>query len=158
ARAIEVTRNNYVAQYNLGDYLMDVPGRGADALAQFQEALRIQPDSADAYNAIGGYYMRIGREADAVAQFNAALHAQPGNAEAHFNLGLLSERDPARATEALAHYQAAVNSKPQWQRGQKTLGILLVRMGNRKEALLHLLAAQRIQYDPDVAKILASLD
>ena len=43
--SIDVTENNAVAELNLGSYLMSVPGRGADAVAHLQAALRIDPDT-----------------------------------------------------------------------------------------------------------------
>jgi Tfp pilus assembly protein PilF len=141
----------------MGDYLIDIPNRGGEALSHFKEALRIQPNSADAHNAVGGYYLQTGREVEAKAEFEAALRTQPFNAEAHFNLALICEKDPADLPKALGHYEAAVKSKPQWQRAQKSLGLLLLKLGRNEEARLHLAAAQRIQYDPEIARVLSGI-
>jgi Tfp pilus assembly protein PilF len=156
-RAISVTTDNYVAQYSLAEYLMDIPGRGADAVSHFEAALRIKPDSADARNSIGAYLLQNGRDAEAQTQFEAALRVQPTSAEAHFNLGLILEKSPNHLADAIAHYMAAANAKPEWARAHKNLGMALLRLGRTPEALEQFEAAQRIQLDPEISAIMAGI-
>jgi len=190
-RAIGVTENNYLAQYNLGLYLEEIPGRRPDAfthfeaalrikpdsvdardqigdylmatghtaegLAQFEAALRIQPDSPDTRNRIGGALMATGHTAEGIAQFEAVLRAQPDNAEAHFNLAVIFSKTPGRDLDAVAHYQAALQANPLLVRAHKNLGLLLLKLNRPAEALWYFKAAQRIQYDPEVARIMGGL-
>ena len=156
-RAISVTENNYMAQFNLGEYLMGIRGRGPEALTHFEAALRIQPESADARSQIGGYLLQTGHDAEAVAQFEAALRTQPDNAEAHFNLGVVFSKIPGREQDAIAHYEAGIRARPDVARAHRNLALLLLRVGRTTDALSHFAAAQRLQYDPQVAKIMNGL-
>jgi tetratricopeptide (TPR) repeat protein len=156
-RAISVTNDNYVAQYNLGDYLVDVPNHASECVAHFDEALRIRPDAAPAHNGLGGYLLQTGHEAEAIAHFEAALRTEPNLAAAHFNLGLAFSKHPDRLLDAVAHYQAALRSNPQIPNAEKNLGIVLLRLGRRPEAITHFVAAQRLRDDPEVNDILNAL-
>ena len=99
--AIDVTEDNWVAQYNLGHYLMNTPGRVSDAIAHFEAALRINPDYAEANNNLGACLMNTGRMRTPFPHFEAALRLKPDSADAHYNLGLalsqISGRDPRRS-------------------------------------------------------------
>lgn len=156
-RAIDVTKDNYLAQYNLADYLMDVPGRAAEAVPHFEEALRLRPDSFVAHNGLGGYLLQTGHDEAAAAHFEAALRIKPDIAAAHFNLGLIYSKTPARFPEAIAQYEAALRAFPQYALAHKNLGMLLLRLGRTPEAISHFEAALRIQSDPEIAQILGSL-
>lgn len=156
-RAISLSKDNYLAQYNLADYLMEVPGRADEAVPHFEEALRLRPDSAFAHNGLGGYLMQTGHDAEAAAQFEAALRLNPDLAAAHFNLGVIYSKTPARVPEAIAHYETALHAFPQYARAHKNLGMLLLSLGRTPEAISHLEAAQSIQPDPEITQILNSL-
>jgi Tfp pilus assembly protein PilF len=156
-RAIAVTENNELAQYNLGDYLMSIPDRRSEAVTHFEAALRIRPDYPDAHNHMGGYLVATGHLAEGIAQFEAAVRAYPDYAEAHFNLGVVFSKMPGRELDAIAHYQAGLRVRPDVVRGHKNLAQLLLRLGRTSEAISHFEAAQRLQYDPEVAKLLNGL-
>jgi len=83
-----VTDRNYVAQHNLGNYFLDVPGRLPDAIAQLEAALGRDPDSPIPHNDLGNALARIpGRLPQAISEYEAALRIKPDYAEAHNNLG-----------------------------------------------------------------------
>ncbi len=156
-RALAVNQDNFFVQYGLGDYLLQFPDRGAEAVTHFEEALRINPQSANSHNSIGGYLLQTGRYAEATAQFEAALQIKPDLAAAHFNLGQIYSKNPERVADAIAHYQAALRAQPDFERAQRNLGLLLVRLGRTSEAIAHFEAAQRLGNDPEVAEILDAL-
>lgn len=156
-RAIAVTGDNYVAEFSLGDYLMDIPGRGQEAISHFQTSLRIKPDQADAHNSIGAYFLQNGRDAEAIPEFEAALRIKPDLADAHFNLALAFAKIPERVTEAIAQYETALRLKPDLAVAHKNLGMLLLRLGRKTEAVAHFQAAQRLHPDPEITRIMAGL-
>jgi len=56
------------------------------AIVQFQKALEIQPDYAEAHNNLGNALARQGKIEAAIAQYQKALEIRPDFAEAHNNL------------------------------------------------------------------------
>jgi tetratricopeptide (TPR) repeat protein len=58
--------------------LAETPGRLADAIAEFQAALRINPDYAEAHVNLGDALAKIpGRQVEAIAEYRAALRIRP---------------------------------------------------------------------------------
>jgi tetratricopeptide (TPR) repeat protein len=156
-RALAVNQDNFFVQYGLGDYLLQFPDRGAEAVPHFEQALRMNPNSANSYNSIGGYLLQNGREAEAEAQFRAALRVKPDLAAAHFNLGQIYAKDPRRLPAAVAQYQAALQAQPDFPHAERNLGFALLRLGRTSEAITHFAAAQRLAPDPEVTAILDAL-
>ena len=71
--------------YNLGVALAK-GGRMEAAIGHYQEALRLKPDWAEAYNNLGNALYQRGRTAEAIRQFQEALRLKPDYAEARKNL------------------------------------------------------------------------
>ena len=72
--------------FNLGTAFYG-QGERQKAIAAFQEALRIEPKFADAWNGLGESYRDQGDMAEAVNCYKTALQAEPGHARANYNLG-----------------------------------------------------------------------
>jgi tetratricopeptide (TPR) repeat protein len=114
---------NERAHNNLGNALLDVPGRLADAMAEFEAALRIKPDDAEAHNNLGSALIKVpGRLADAMAEFEAALRINPEYAEAHNNLGNALLNLPGRAADAMAEFETALRINPDYAIAHYDLG------------------------------------
>jgi len=145
--AIDVTDNNWVAQYNLGQYLMDKPGRGADAIPHFEAALRIKPNDVKTNNNLGACLLDHGRAAEAIPRFEAVLRAEPDIAEAHFNLALALSQTLGRASDAVPQFETALRLKPDYATAHHHLAILLLRLGRNEEAIAHLEATVRLSPD-----------
>jgi tetratricopeptide (TPR) repeat protein len=117
--AVDVTEDNLWARYNLagqhyllGSKLMN-SGHGSEAVDQFEEALRVRPNYAEAHNNLGILLARMpNRSTDAIAHFEAALRLDPKLGQAHRNLGLLLASVPGRESEAIAHLEAAQRIQP----------------------------------------------
>jgi Flp pilus assembly protein TadD len=63
-------------------------GRVADAVAEYQEAIRLQPDNPEAHCNLGLSLQRLNRVAEARQHFEEALRLRPGHPEARRALGL----------------------------------------------------------------------
>ena len=62
-------------------------GKVEEAIAHYEQALRIKPDYAEAHNNLGIALAQAGRIEEAIAHFEQALRIKPDYAEAHCNLG-----------------------------------------------------------------------
>ena len=63
-------------------------GKRSEAIPAFQEALRLNPSSAEAHLKLGKTELTVGRVNDAIVELEEALHLSPGNVQAR---RLLSE-------------------------------------------------------------------
>jgi tetratricopeptide (TPR) repeat protein len=140
--------DNERAHYNLGAVLF-AEGRTAEAVAQYEEALRLRPDYPEAHSNLGSALFAEGRADEAIAQCEEALRLEPDYAEAHINLGgaLFAE---GRADEAIAQYEEAVRLKPNYAEAHDNLGIALKAEGRTDEAIAQCEEALRLK--PDLAE------
>ena len=140
--------NCWLAHNNLGLSLMDA-GSLPGAIDHFQEAIRLKPDCADAYNNLGNAYSKIpGRSADAIVALEQALRFYPNMPEALSNLGWVLANVPGRLNEGIAHLQTALQLRPDFYRTENSLGLALEKIpGRRDEALTHFETA--LEYDPN---------
>ncbi len=110
--AVEVTRDNYVAQNGLAIYLAQ-NGRGIEAIPHFEEVLRLVPGDAAIHNNLGILFGSWpGHEEQAISHFEAAVHLHPEFKEAQYNLGVALSHVPGRKAEAIAHLEAAQHIAP----------------------------------------------
>ncbi len=88
---------SWMGHNNLGTLLLQVPGRRPEAIAEFQAALRIDPDYVEAHNNLGLALAQTPNGLpEAISEYQAALRIQPDNAEAHDSIGA-ALMDPAFA-------------------------------------------------------------
>jgi Flp pilus assembly protein TadD/uncharacterized membrane protein len=136
--AADVTGENYQAHYNLGCYAMS-QGDYPHAIAEFQRALRAEPDTnswvghSNGRNNLGYAYLRQGDISNAVAQFEKALAIRPVFPEAYYNLGraFLTNHQPDVAVDC---FQRAVALDSSVAEIQFSLGETLLQLGRPAEA------------------------
>jgi tetratricopeptide (TPR) repeat protein len=108
-RTLACTSGNYVAHFKLGNVLQQ-KGRVNDAILQYQKAVQLAPNYAQACNNLGGALLQEGRVDEAIPPLQKALLLNPGYGRAHNNLGnaLLKKGDVAGA---LAQFQQALRTE-----------------------------------------------
>jgi 2-polyprenyl-3-methyl-5-hydroxy-6-metoxy-1,4-benzoquinol methylase len=81
------------------------------ALRNYQVAVGIKPDFADAFVAMANALDSLGRPAEAVESYERALIINPGYVEVHFNLGLLATAQ-GRLGDAIKSLRRALEIRP----------------------------------------------
>ncbi len=148
-RALDVTRNNWLAHNNLGVALTQA-GKIEEAIAHYQQALRLKPDYAEAHNNLGDISFMEGRVSDAIGHYEQALRIKPDYAESHCNLGLALTQ-AGKIEEAIAHCQQALRLKLDYAEAHNNLGVALTQAGKIEEAITHYQQALRLK--PDYAEV-----
>jgi tetratricopeptide (TPR) repeat protein len=77
--------HNVGVLYNLG-LALNGKGRLDEAIASFQEVLKLKPDYADAHDNLGLVLGKEGRWDEAISQFQEVLRLDPNNAGTRSNL------------------------------------------------------------------------
>ncbi|MGB0581686.1 MAG: tetratricopeptide repeat protein, partial [Limisphaerales bacterium] len=109
--ALKVTQDNYIAYYNLAQYSLR-KGEFRDAVDLLREANRILPNTHDVLLNLGTA-LHDGRISlpEAYECYLGAAKAAPSSPQPHNNLGNVLV-DMGRPTEAIAHYQQALELAP----------------------------------------------
>jgi tetratricopeptide (TPR) repeat protein len=131
----------------LGNALFQA-GKVQDAIEQYERALSLQRDYADAHNDLGMALIEQGRLQEAISQYEQALQVGP-DAGVHNNMGVALMR-LGRLQEAVSQYQQALQLRPDYAEAHNNLGIALVRLGKVQEAMVHWQRALEIM--PDCAE------
>ena len=125
-----------IRRNNLG--ILSVQDRqGEEAVREYQKAIDLNPDFAEAYDNLGNALGRLGRGAEAVERYQKALELDPENVKAHSNLGVALGR-MGRPSEAIGHLEKALESVPDDAEVHTNLGISLAMVGRFDEAIPHL--------------------
>jgi tetratricopeptide (TPR) repeat protein len=108
--------------YNALGRMLGVAGADSPSvIAAFQEAIRLRPDYAEAYNSMGLVYVQTGEDEAAIAAFRKAIALRPEYADAHQNLGaVLTSSDAADAVKEL---EAALSLQPRLLKAQYNLAL-----------------------------------
>ncbi len=141
-------RDNAVFYYNLGNTLRDA-GRFDLALAEFDQAVALKPDYAEAYNGRAIALANLGRMDEALAAVGRAIAVKPDYAEACSNQGLILS-ELRRFDDALASFDRALALKPDDARLHNNRGTALQELKRLDEALAGFEAAVALQ--PDYAQ------
>jgi tetratricopeptide (TPR) repeat protein len=109
-------------------------GRTEAALACYDKALMIQPDSAEVHNNRGNMLNRLHRHTDAANSFRQAIQINPAYGEAHNNLGS-ALFDAGETDQAVACFQRALEINPSHVEAHNNLGNGLASLGRYEVAL-----------------------
>jgi tetratricopeptide (TPR) repeat protein len=160
--ALEVTEGNYLAEHNLGVYLLEQPDSLADATAHLEQAVRLNPNSVRAHSDLGNALSRVPNRLDeAIGEYREALRIDPDSPIPHNNLGnTLAET--GRLEEAIAEYRTALRLRPDYPEARANLaaalaaapdsaerhynlGVTLSQEGRAAEAVAEFAAALRLK-------------
>ena len=145
-RTLALTQDNFVAQNNLGEFLLN-QGRTEEAAAHFRSALAIRPDSLIANLNLGAYEDRRGNLPAAIERYQmVARHAADSGmrASAYSSLGF-AYRGMGEATRAKQCFEMALQLEPDWARAMTGLGLIAQKNGDTTEAIRQYSRAAAVQ-------------
>jgi predicted O-linked N-acetylglucosamine transferase (SPINDLY family) len=126
-------------------------GNHADAVDQFDLAVKLNPNHASVHNSRGVALGKLRRVSEALASFERAIALQPDHAEAHSNrANALRELD--RPEEALTSSNRAVALKPDYAEALNNRANVLLRLKRYEEAVGDLERVLRINSNFSYAK------
>ncbi|NLD82107.1 MAG: tetratricopeptide repeat protein [Smithella sp.] len=130
---LNVTRNNWLinnnrglAYKNLGDY--------PQAIKDFDEAIRIKPEYAEAYYNRGLAHKALGNAGQAIADYSRAIRLKPNMAEAYNNRGN-AYGESGDCNLALMDFKAALEINPSFAEAYMNRGNAYNCLGNYQQAI-----------------------
>jgi tetratricopeptide (TPR) repeat protein len=139
--------------YNLG-IVYGKSGRYQEAIEAFKEAIRINPDYAEAHNGLGAIYGQSGKLQEAIEAFKQAIRIKPGFAKPHANLGTAYGK-LNRLQEAIQALKQAIRINPDYAEAYGGLGLVYGKSGRYQEAIEAF--KEGIQRKPDYAEAYGGL-
>ena len=134
--------SNYLARTKLASALAD-QGEFSAAIEQYTEALRLNPDIAEAHNGLATVYLRQGRLSEAMEHYAEAIRIQPGFAQAHSNRGTVLGIQ-GKTGEAVEEFRTALKINPGDAEMHYNLGYALADDGKLDDAIAQFSEALRI--------------
>jgi Flp pilus assembly protein TadD len=147
--AIEVTRHNSIAHYNLGT-AMASRGNLDKAILHYTEAIRINPNDEKAYNNMGNALFKQGKTKESIVNLQEALRINPDYAEAHYNLGTIMSSEGG-IQKAIFHLMESLRLKPDYEEAHFNLANIFISQNMINEAITHYAEAIRINPDDEKA-------
>ncbi len=152
--ALAVTHDNYIAEHNLGNYLLDVPGQLPSAILHLHRALEINPSSPQAHSDLGIALAKSGQIDEAIQEFQTALRLDPRAEQPRLNLEAAAEDSYQQGVEsmkakdaakAIRDFERALRLKPDYAEAWNNLGVAYSTMpGHLPQAIDAFQAAVRI--------------
>jgi len=137
-RVIALGGKTFGVYYNLGIALQSI-GKEDEALANYAEAARLNPNFAEAPIYLGNIFLKRERLEEAQNSYERALAINPALVQAHLNLGLVLKKRGA-PTQAVERFRAACQLAPDYVEAWNNLTDLLLALKRREEWLEAFLA------------------
>ena len=131
-RTLAVTRDNPVMHLSLGVELSR-QNRREEAVAQYEEALRLRPTYVEAMNNLGAAKIAQGRIDEGIELYGRALKLRPDYVDALNNLAMTYAAKGQHQT-ALGVFQRALQLQPDAAQVHYNMGVAYFQLGNVLEA------------------------
>ena len=141
----EAYYNRGVANAELGKY--------AEAIANFDTAIKRDPDFMEAYYNRAVAKGVLGQHADALPDYNTVIDLDPDFMEAYYNRGS-TKAELGRYVEAITDFDTAIQLNPKNVRSYQNRGKVNAELGKYSEAIADFNAA--IQLNPNYAEAYSS--
>jgi tetratricopeptide (TPR) repeat protein len=133
---------------DVADALMKSAGGLNSAIAEYEEALRLDSYYPKAEVSLGLALLKTARKSEATAHFQRAVQLDPDDFRAHYSLANALAETQENHAAAIAEYHAALALNPEGVDARNNLGGLLAASpGHREEAIRELRSAIRLKPD-----------
>ncbi|MFN7414403.1 MAG: trypsin-like peptidase domain-containing protein [Dolichospermum sp.] len=105
-----------------------------EEIADYNQAITINPQDADAYNNRGNAKSDLGDKAGAMADYNQAITINPQDANTYFNRGVAKYKSEDKAS-AISDYNQAITINPQFAQAYYNRGIAKSDLGDKAGAI-----------------------
>ena len=121
-------------------------GKLDEAIKEYREAIRLNPDDPYVHGNLGIVLSEQGKLDEAIKEYREAIRLNPDDPIDHNNLGevLLNK---GQLDEAIKEYREAIRLKPDQAEFHSNLGELLARQGKLAEAIANVREAIRLKPD-----------
>jgi tetratricopeptide (TPR) repeat protein len=145
--AVEIDKDSYMAHEILGlGAAFASQGRTLDAIHNFERALQINPNYAEAHNNLGNVLLQQGQIDKALSHYTEALRLNPKYAEAHYNMAVILYGQ-GKIAEAITHYREAIRLRPDYVDAFYNLAAALDGQGDFQGAVANYSEAIRLKPD-----------
>jgi len=116
------------------------------ALEYLNEAIKLKPDYAEAYNNRGNVYGDLGQHKQAIEDYNEAIRLKPDYAMAYNNRGV-TYRDFGQNQRAIEDYNEAIRLNPNDAMAYNNRGVTYRDLGQNQQAIENYNEAIRLKPD-----------
>lgn len=132
-KAIARDPGNVLYRKNAASTLVQC-GRAADAVAQYEQALKLRPDFFEARMGLGGVLTDLGRQEEAIAVLAEAARQRPESDTAWVQYGRALQH-AGRVVEAAECYATAIRLNPKQNLAYNNLGVIFDHAGQVDDAI-----------------------
>lgn len=140
---LEITPDDPIHWYDLG-LALDATHDYAGEAGALQQAVRLRPEMAPAWNALGYLEAQAGHDAEAEVDLRRAIAAAPGFGEAENNLGSLLVKQ-GKDADAEPYFRSAIEANPRSTDAWMNLAVTLADRSRFPEARKAAESALRVE-------------
>jgi tetratricopeptide (TPR) repeat protein len=131
---LQITTGNYLKLITTWESPLSDKGDLDAAIREFQAAIGINPNYANAHYNLGNAFCRTRNMDAAIQEFQEAIRINPNNADAHYNLGA-ALASQGNLDAAIQEYQEAIRLNPIDAMAHINLGAAFASRGNLDAAI-----------------------
>jgi tetratricopeptide (TPR) repeat protein len=148
--ALQVTKNNYKVHNFLGVTYAGL-GQNQLAISNYNKAIHLKPDYADAYNNRGNAYGELGQYQRAIDDYNEAIRLNPNSAKAYYNRGGVAFNKLGQYQRAIEDFNKAIRLNPELVMAYEGEGAAYCKLGRYQRAIEDFNEAIRLKQDDTFA-------